>query len=143
MTPDIIILGFPKCGTTSLMKYLEKKYDKIVTRREWCYLPFEEQLKKFNKEFGDPKDFKLVFITRSPVNRLWSLYKTKSKIPFEECNYWHWIKMWNEYRPDVYNLEGLSTDPDFPHLNAGKESKIPEEFKESVVKGMKQFYGEW
>ncbi len=152
MAPDIIILGFPKCGTTSLMKYLEKEYDKIVTRREWCYKPFEEQLKLFKKEFGDPKDYKLAFITRNPAERMWSYYKSHS-IPWEknpnidkvleEVNYWHWIEMWNDYRPNVYNLEGLSTEPDFPHLNAGKEVDIPEEFKEYVTKGMKKFYGDF
>ncbi len=83
----LIIMGFPKCGTTSLLEYLKKKYDKEIadqkgfypydfvnkiSRREWCYLPFEEQLKRFKHEFGDPKDFKLVFIMRDPVERIWS-----------------------------------------------------------------------
>ena len=84
---DIVIMGFPKCGTTSLLEYLKIKYKKEIakeagfydydfedkiSRREWCYLPFEEQLNRFNKVFGDPKDYKIIFITRDPVERIWS-----------------------------------------------------------------------
>ena len=70
---DIVILGFPKCGTTSLMPYLAKKYKlsvarnggfytgetkPTVSRREWCYLPFEEQIKRFKHLFiKEKKDF--------------------------------------------------------------------------------------
>ena len=83
----VVIMGFPKCGTTSLLKYLEKKenlpiqeqsglYDHGVegkiSRREWCYLPFEETNKLFNNVFGNIEDYKLVFITRDPVERIWS-----------------------------------------------------------------------
>ncbi len=86
----IIIMGFPKCGTTSLLEYLKKKYNKEIadqsgfypydfvnkiSRREWCYLPFEEQLDKFKKQFGDPADFELDFITREPVGRIWSAWE--------------------------------------------------------------------
>ncbi len=85
----IVILGFPKCGTTSLMPYLAKKRGisvardagfysgetkPVVQRREWSYLPFEEQLKRFKHEFGDPKDYHLAFITRDPIERLFSNY---------------------------------------------------------------------
>jgi len=30
----VIILGFPKCGTTSLLEYLKKKYDMEVAREK-------------------------------------------------------------------------------------------------------------
>jgi len=83
----ILVWGFPKCGTTSLLEYLKNKYnfpiamqsgfyekdfkDKI-SRREWCYLPFAEQMKRFKKIFGNIEDFQLAFITREPVERIWS-----------------------------------------------------------------------
>lgn len=82
-----LIMGFPKCGTTSLLKYLEilKKlpiaeqsgfydydFDGKISRREWCYLPFEEINKRFNKVFGNMEDYGFVFITRDPVERIWS-----------------------------------------------------------------------
>ena len=83
----IIVMGFLKCGTTSFLSYLQNLYDKDVadqagfyppdfrekiSRREWCYLPFEEQIKRFKHQFGDPANFKICFITRDPVERIWS-----------------------------------------------------------------------
>ena len=65
-----IILGFPKCGTTSLEVFLKTKFGNYnVTRREWCFMPFEEQMELFEMEFGDPRLHKLYFITRDPKER--------------------------------------------------------------------------
>ncbi len=172
----VIILGFPKCGTTSLMSYLSKRYtmkvakdkgfysgekEPVVQRREWCYLPFEEQLKRFKHEFGDPKDFKICFITRDPVERIWSGWEAWSHHykgytfeeylnldsdkyegglkylgevnPIKQVDYWKWIDPWNEYRPNVYNLEGVSTHPDFPQTNSLKTSEVPDKYKELII----------
>ena len=135
----IVIMGFPKCGTTSLLKYLEVKYtkeiakeagfyphdyDNKISRREWCYQPFEEQVKRFKHEFGDPKDFRLVFIIRDPVERIWPGWEAWNHYykgmtfeqylnletseyddglsylgevnPIKQVNYWKWITPWME-----------------------------------------------
>jgi len=111
----IVVLGFPKCGTTSIIEYLNIKYkidiardkgfsvldDKhFVFRREWCYLPFEEQLKRFEYDFGDPNDFKLVFITRNKVDRIWSGWEA-----------WH-------------NYYAGNTFEEYLHLDTKKYNKI-------------------
>lgn len=166
---DVVILGFPKCGTTSLMPYLAKKRDisvardagfyngetkPVVRRREWSYLPFEEQLKRFKYEFGDPKDYHLVFITRDPIERCWSGFEAwRHYIPFtyeeylnitnpddlkglkylgevnpiKQVDYEHWIKPWRKYDIEVYKLEEIRKEPDFPHVNSLKKSNISKE----------------
>ncbi len=93
MTWENIVLGFPKCGTASLQDYLriksgKSRKDTSTTKREWCWFPFEEQLAMFDFEFGDPEDYKLYFITRDPVERIWSAWEAwhywYSKYTFEE-----------------------------------------------------------
>lgn len=89
----VVILGFPKCGTTSLMPYLAKQYDlriardggfytgekkPVITRREWSFLPFEKHLENFKHDFGNPEDYELVFIKRDEIERCWSGYNAWS-----------------------------------------------------------------
>ncbi len=166
---DIVILGFPKCGTTSLMPYLAKKHGvsvardagfysgetkPVVQRREWSYLPFEEQLKRFKHEFGNPEDYHLAFITRDPIERCWSGFEAwRHYIPFsyeeylnitnpddlkglkylgevnpiKQVDYEYWIKPWRKYDIEVYKLEEIRKDPDFPHVNSLKKSNISKE----------------
>jgi len=144
-------MGFPKCGTTSLLEYLKKKYDigvardkgfagadikDHISRREWCYLPFDEQIKRFKHEFGDPADFKICFITRDPVERIWSGWEAWSHHytgysfeqylnlktgnysgglsylgevnPIEQVDYWKWITPWmKEYGSKVVEVYTL------------------------------------
>lgn len=144
-------MGFPKCGTTSLLEYLKKKYDievardkgfvvsdfkDHISRREWCYLPFEEQMKRFKHEFGDPADFKICFITRDPVERIWSGWEAWNHYyqgltfeeylnikteeysgglsylgevnPIKQVDYWYWITPWmKEYSSKVVEVYSL------------------------------------
>ena len=173
----IIILGFPKCGTTSLLEYLKKKYDMEVarekgfvtsdfkdhiSRREWCYLPFEEQLKRFKHEFGDPADFKLIFITRDPVERIWSGWEAWNHYykdmtfeeylnldtetyeggllylgevnPIKQVDYERWIQPWKDCDVEIFRLEEISQDPDFPQTNSLKKSNIPHKYRELTEK---------
>ena len=60
-----IILGFPKCGTTSLYHYLIDKYgEENVGRLEDILYTIEDQMRLFKERFGDPKNHTLYFITR-------------------------------------------------------------------------------
>lgn len=98
----VIILGFPKCGTTSLMPYLARQHDlhiarnggfyneskPVVTRREWSFLPFEKHLENFKHDFGNPEDYQIVFIKRDEIERCWSGYNAwKHYIPFSYEEY--------------------------------------------------------
>jgi hypothetical protein len=118
----IVIMGFPKCGTTSLLEYLRAKYKKDIanqkgfyshdflnkiSRREWCYLPFEEQLEKFKHEFGDPADFKIVFITRDPIDRVWSGWEAWSHY-YKGYTYEEYLNMDSEEYKKKWNDRGLS-----------------------------------
>lgn len=177
----IIIMGFPKCGTTSLLSYLQSKYtmeiakeagfypydyDNKISRREWCYQPFEEQLKRFQHDFIDPEDFKLVFITRDPVERIWSGWESWNHYykgmsfneyldlktetyegglsylgevnPIIQTDYKHWIDYWKGYNMDLYTLEEVRKDPLFPQTNSLKKSQIPENCRELVEKYLKK-----
>jgi len=182
----LIILGFPKCGTTSLLECLKAKYKKDIadqkgfypydfvdkiSRREWCYHPHEEQIKRFNHQFGDPADFELAFITRDPVERVWSGWEAWSHYfqgytfeeylnidsdeykkrynnrglshlgeinPIKQVDYKYWIDLWKDYEVDVYELEEIRKDPDFPQTNSLKKSEIPENCRELVEKYLKK-----
>ena len=179
----IVIMGFPKCGTTSLLEYLIKKYDMPIarakgfvesdfkdhiSRREWCYLPFEEQRRQFKHEFGDPADFKICFITRDPVERIWSGWEAWNHYyqglafeeylnldtetyegglvylgevnPIKQVDYKYWISLWKNggYKIDVYELEEIKKDPDFPQTNSLKKSQVPENCRELIEKYLKK-----
>jgi len=186
----VILWGFLKCGTTSMLKYLEKKCEKHIadqsgfypydfkgkiSRREWCYLPHEEQVKRFKFQFGDPADWKFIFITRDPVERIWSGWEAWNHYfrgytfeeylnidseeyrkrnnnkglsylgevnPIKQVDYWKWITPWMEKygseMVEVYSLEGLLSDPDFPQTNSLKKSQIPDQCRELVEKYLKK-----
>jgi hypothetical protein len=122
-----IILGFPKCGTTSLEAFLKAKYgNDNVTRREWCYMPFEEQLEFFKREFGDPKDHKLYFILRDPEERTLSGLNAwgpnfphrGETDPVKQTEYHRWMLPWTDYAIVIIHLEDIANNPDFPKLNS-------------------------
>lgn len=181
MRDGVIIMGFPKCGTTSLLEYLKVKYKKNIadqkgfypydflnkiSRREWCYQPIEEQVRRFKHEFGDPVYFKLVFITRDPVERVWSGWEAWNHYyknmtfeeyinldadtyegglsylgevnPIKQVDYKYWISLWKNggYEVDVYELEDIRKDPDFPQTNSLKKSNIPDEYRELILKAL-------
>lgn len=181
MRDGVIIMGFPKCGTTSLLEYLKVKYKKKIadqkgfypydflnkiSRREWCYQSIEEQVRRFKHEFGDPVHFKLVFITRDPVERVWSGWEAWNHYyknmtfeeyinldvdtyegglsylgevnPIKQVNYKYWISLWKNggYEVDVYELEEIRKDPDFPQTNSLKKSNIPDEYRKLILKAL-------
>lgn len=78
-----------------------------ISRREWCYLPFDEQMSRFNKVFGDPADFELVFITRDPVERIWSGWEAWNHY-FQGYTFEEYLNIDSDEYKERYNNRGLS-----------------------------------
>lgn len=110
MLPDFLLVGFAKCGTTSIQKILERHPDIYLPKEketQFMYLDFEYkkgigyyekrfynipskeykcvggiepswagEAKKVKKHF--PKDVKLIFIMRNPVDFTYSLYRMEA-----------------------------------------------------------------
>jgi len=173
----IVICGFLKCGTTSLLEYLKVKYklpiakeagfydydfEGKISRREWCYLPYKEQMERFHKVFGKIEDFQLVYITREPVERVWSgweswrhYYKGYSfeeylnldsdkysgglkylgeVNPIMQVQYDMWIEPFRKYDPIVFKLEEVSKEPGFPQTNSLKTKPVPQDKRKLIEK---------
>ncbi len=147
MKNKICIVGFPKCGQISLMRYLKRKYPKAeVLRPEIIW----EDTIRFTKTI-DIKEFSVIVITRNPVDRIQSGirywenirktyetfgiekvlkgigpfgFKTGWQDPIEQSNYSKYIEKF-EIQYDVniekvYELEKMITDPDFYYHNVSE-----------------------
>jgi len=144
---DIVIIGFPKSGTVSLQKYLEKEYpDKTVHRRELIYLKSgpEEIRRKY-------EECKIYIITRTPIDRIWSMFNyydwipddfiswvgqeriidsTGTSNPIESCNYEKYIKNYKQFNPKIVKLEKMKEVIGFTRENITKSKReMPEAFK--------------
>ena len=67
----LAVIGFPKCGTVSLEKYLKRKFlDISVIRYEaiWLRVGVQEYEEKHNNK-------RPVIIVRNPVDRIWSAFR--------------------------------------------------------------------
>ena len=129
-----IIIGFPKCGTQSLEKYLTDK-GHTVLREELVYL--KDGLKQYLTKYSD---YIPVLITRIPECRQWSLYhfkeyhKTMSFNEFRnkkfkvglnfgldtalECSqYEKYIKNWRKHKVIIHKLSEIQKEKDFPLMN--------------------------
>lgn len=148
------IPGFPKCGSTSLEKYLlDKKFD--VVREESMYR-HSLGILKYKLQFPD---YQTLFIIREPIERIWSHYNYKRyyqagdrneiKCSFEEAlekypeiiepsNYDMWLNKWKSTNPIVIKLEELQKQPDFPMKNVTEKSTLNESQKNSIIDACKK-----
>ncbi len=98
-----IIVGIPKCGTTSLGKYLtDKGYD--VIERELQFYDIDSAL---NHNYYDRTP---IIITRNPKQA----YKSQEVNFGYSMIFQYGLQMWDTL---IYSLEYLKTIPDFPHEN--------------------------
>ena len=70
--PGFLIIGFSKCGQTSLNIYLDKRYPTLINRKleiAWSVNAIEQYEQKYKN-----KPFRPIFITRDPILRMWSGY---------------------------------------------------------------------
>ena len=141
-----VILGFSKCGTTSLSRWLHCSHPEIG------YSGTEEYLKNYSK-------CRPVFILRNPVDRIWSMYCYHGifkRMSFEEmlnfksdkyqnvgCNdcieqsdYLKYIEPFKQYDPIIYRLEfwGQYMEKDWRGTNT---KKIPKEFRKMIEERLK------
>lgn len=128
-----VVVGFPKCGQESLVKYLQnqgheaKRFDVI-----WL----DNAVDLYKKAFSD---WTPAIITRDPAERIWSGYHYWSyhkfmvfseylKIntyrpvighenPIIQSDYSRWIKPFLPFKPEFFIFEEMVKKPDFPHQN--------------------------
>lgn len=132
---DYIIIGFPKCGTSSLYQYLTNKHpDKKIHRRELIWR--DDGVEEFERRYNGCTP---VIITRDPVYRILSAYNyyewlkgtdliewinNKKPInqigtnsPIEASKYENFIKRFTHLNPIIYKLEDMIDDSDFKKTN--------------------------
>lgn len=138
-----VILGFSRCGTTALSHYLKCGHPEIG------YNGTEEYLKNYSQ--CTP-----VFLTRHPVDRIWSMYNYHNyfmnytfedflnfKNPLwhgvgmndciEQSDYDKYIEPFKEFGALVYRLEDMIRMPDYPKDHRGQSSKkIPKKYRDMV-----------
>jgi hypothetical protein len=141
MHAKFAVIGFPKCGTKSLVDYLKVKYFGCETIRP------ETVYKDFNpKHEWKKKGYQCVAIIRNPIERIhsghqyfphlrnlsvkdllagnWPHSERDQGVGFADCieqsDYQKYInKFESEYdvKVNVYQLEDLVTDSEFPQIN--------------------------
>ena len=121
------IVGSPRCGSSSLAKYLtDRGYD--INEMEVGFTNIE-----FAENF-DYYDRTPIIVTRNPVERAYSDYKVLHTWSLKEACGWSYFKaglqMWDAL---IYSLEYLKTIPDFPHIHKGIESEIPKKIKAEII----------
>ena len=128
------IVGFSRCGQTSMQEYLHRGQDWQIDKIECIW---DKDMDKIVKELVDNK-IEIIAVKRDPVKACWSSYwyfNTESKgMTYEEwlvhkeyvvgygernpisCyNYSKWLKRLEKYNPTVYNIEDYIHRDGFPH----------------------------
>lgn len=139
-----LVIGFPKCGQTSLAEYLHKRFgsENVADRAEIIWKSDGVHLFEINgyAELG----YRPIVIIRDPIERIWSDwnhlgrgygFKTFEEYisnrnnvglgglgeynPIVRSNYEKFIKRWKKYDPIVLELEEMQKNPNFGHQNKG------------------------
>jgi hypothetical protein len=133
-----VVIGFIKCGQSSLIEYLRREHDLPVidsngdplVRRNECIWQHDgvKTMEKLDKQ-----GFKCVIILRDAVERIWSSYyyfghyrkMTYEKYlalegsnshgeenPIKQSNYNYWINKFEKFDPLIFHLEDISSKMD-------------------------------
>lgn len=157
-----VIIGFPKCGTSSLIYYLENMFPKYEIKKIETMIYDPHGVAEFMDSYSD---FTPVIITRDPADRLWSgyyYYQLNKTMQFEDfvkrrtdgmfhaglgepikqSVYEDYTKSWHDLEPIRLTLEDMSKIDDFPHLLiTDNTDKFPmPAFYRSLVEKSIQFY---
>ncbi len=139
-----VIIGFSKCGTTSLFQYGEENGFDILKRDSWLYNLTNAQEKE------EIKDRELIVMFRNPIERAWSHYwflfrqKMSRDTPFhikqdrwkEVCAksvYKNYLPKYKGQKLIMISQEVAKRFKDFPHGNkniTSKESITPKNKKD-------------
>ena len=143
------IVGFPRCGQTSMQEYLHRGQDWQIDKRECIW---NKNMDKTLKELQDNM-IEIIVVKRDPVKACWSSYwyfKEESKeMTYEEwlvhkdyrehlgernpisCyNYDKWLKGLEKYNPTIYDLEDYTGIERFQQLNKVTTHKMTESQEE-------------
>ncbi len=146
------VIGFPKCGTMSLVEWLKKKYpNDTISRPENIYIDV-----RMPKQYEKWYEIDCWAITRDPVSRIKSgiqywpevtkRYNEKGirgvlegfkryenvgfKNPIQQSNYDYYVKKFERERGAyvrVVKFEDMIKDSDFPHINeSNTKIKLPD-----------------
>ncbi len=133
---NIVIVGFTKCGTRSLEHYLYKKHGKY---RKFSVIRTENTYEETKKGFllkNVWADWKVMAITRKPIDRIHSAHQTlpgwqdhtieeliNSELITQSHYDFYIKKLAKKYgvEVDVVRLEDMIKLPDFPHINESPE----------------------
>ncbi len=134
----LAVVGFPKCGTVSLEKYLKRKFPEpqiSVVRFEYAWK--RHGVKAYEEKHSNKRP---VIIVRNPVDRILSAFRyfefykkmsleefLKDKVdhdgrlgtgdPIECSDYQKWINKWMHLDPIVVKLETMRALGNFPNEN--------------------------
>lgn len=141
-----LVIGFPKCGQTSLAEYLHKRFgsENVADRAEIIWKP--DGINLFEINGYAENNYRPIIIIRDPVERIWSDwnhlgrgygFKTFEEYianrqqtdlgglgeynPVTRSHYEKYIKRWRKYDPIVLELEDMMKNPNFGHRNKGEE----------------------
>ena len=148
------IPGFPKCGSTSLEKYLHEKGFEIIREESMYRHPLS--ISKYKLQYPD---YQTLFVLREPIQRIWSHYNYKRyyqkgdrkeiSCTFEEAlekhpdivdpsDYQKWLKKWDSTNPIVIKLEDLQNQSDFPMKNITEKSTLTDSQKNRIIDACKK-----
>lgn len=135
----ILIIGLPKCGQHSLLRYLKKEFpDKEIDSVEYAWRG-QEGIDLYHEKY---EGWQPVIILRDNIDRIWSSYNFFGYVdsmdlqtylevekpdglggilpfinPIVQGDYQYWINIWKEYNPIILHLEDLQKLEGFPHEN--------------------------
>ena len=150
----IYIAGIKKCGSTSLEAFLRDGGFEVV--REESIFGHWAGLQKYRLQYPD---YRVLFVIREPVARIWSQYhydryrqagkRNEIKCSFEEAlsrhpglvaasDYGRWIDRWGATNPAIVKLEELQKLPGFPKDNATEKNPIGPGEREMIIRACKK-----
>ena len=144
-----VIVGFPKCGTQSLVEFLHKNRIDCLSREAWIVIG-QQGVEYYNNHCSA---YTPIIITRNPVERAWSDYwytiqlnkdegltETKRKELLEKVSrdsfYDKNIHFWKKLKPVILRFESLLQQVGFPQET---QIEYKEKFDVPTINSIKEY----